>query len=178
LVLETETDRADLNEQIGREDFFDHMAEMQNRIAEISGKVAKAATEFAKEQADNLNSEKARLQKLSEWSLLGTEDKARLGEELDAITVKADGDLNGLKKLINDDYFVSSEISRIENEIKNLAAAREDDESGNGDNQLIEVSIDVPTIVASTDVLTDLIQRLEDLKNQLQEGKSIKINWR
>lgn len=179
LVSDTETERTELTEQIDREDFFNHMADMQNRIADISGEAGKAAKAFEKEQMENLESEKSRLQKLPEWGLLSTEDKARLGSELDAITIEAYADLNGLKKLINEAFSISSEISRIEKEILELAAKEEGGgDGGGGDTDIIDVALDAPTLIASADVLDTLIQKLEELKGQLREGKQIKITWK
>jgi len=178
LVTDTETERGELAEQIGREDFFNHMAAMQNRIAGIKGKVEQTAKAFIQEQIDNLEADKARLQKLPEWALLGTEDKARLGGELDALNIEAIADLNGIKKLLNDRYYFASEISRIEKEIKTQTETGGGGIDDNGEMGFVDVVLDVPRIVTSFDVLSDLIQKLEELKTQLEEGKQIKITLR
>ena len=120
LVADTESSRSELAEDIAREDFFNHMPAMQNRIADIKGKVEQAAIQFIEEQAQKLEDDKARLQNLPEWGLLGTDDKVRLVAELESLSVDDSNDLNGIKKLINDGYLFANELSRIEKEIKAL----------------------------------------------------------
>ena len=176
LVAGTEADRAELVECIGREDFFNHITAMQHRVSMIKTIVESAAGDFLRENIQKLEAEKLRLQSLSEWALLGTDEKARLGAELDALIVEATCDLNGIKKLINDGYYFASVIDRIEAEIKTLAG---DGGGGGGDGPgFFDVVLEVPRLVTTADGLDDLIQKLQDLKIQLQEGSAIKITWR
>lgn len=177
LVADTEFSRSELAEYIAREDFFNHMPAMQNRIADINGKVEQAAIQFIEEQAQKLEDDKARLQDLPEWGLLGTDDKVRLVAELETLTVDAGNDLNGIKKLINDGYLFASELSRIEKEIEALAE-KFGEEDQNGDTSVVDVTLDAPKLVSSADALNDLIQKLQELKTQLEEGIIIKITWR
>jgi len=112
-----------------------------------------------------------------EWGLLGTDDKVRLVAELETLTVDAGNDLNGIKKLINDGYLFASELSRIEKEIKGLAE-KFGEEDENGDTSVVDVTLDAPKLVSSANALNDLIQKLQELKTQLEEGIIIKITWR
>lgn len=180
LVTGTESARNDLIEQISRDDFFDHMTDMQSLITSISVEVETAAANFVAEQAATLENKKSELQKMPEWGLLGTDDKARLGAEMDALTVNVDADLNGIKKLLNDSYLFNSEVERINKEIKKLAeeSIKESGGSDGGAPQMSEVALNAPTIIQSVDILNDFIQQLEALKATLAEGKPIKIIWR
>ena len=177
LVSDTETDRSELSELIARGNFFDHMPAMKTCLAELSSKIENAATAFIQVQAAKLVENKARLQGLSEWGLLGAEDKARLGAELDALTVEASADLNGIRKLLNDNYFFDSELARIENEIKILSDPGGDG-GDPGDENIVDITLDAPKFITSADNLDVLIQKLESLKAQLEEGLTLKITWR
>jgi len=153
------------------------MPAMQNCIADIKGKVEQAAARFIEGQTQKLEDDKARLQDLPEWGLLGTDDKVRLVAELETLTVEVSADLNGIKKLINDGYLFAIELSRIENEIKALAE-KVGEEDENGDASVVDVILDAPKLVSSEDMLNDLIQKLQELKTQLKKGITIKITWR
>ena len=179
LVADTEPDRSDLSELIGGDDFFDQMPAMQTRLAELNSKVENAAAEFIKVQASKLDEQKVMLQILPEWGLLGAEDRAHVGAELDALTVEASIDLNGIRKLLNDSYFFDSELARIEQEIIDLS---DPGEGGGGEKpggeEVVSITLEVPKLIKSADNLDALIQKLELLKVQLQEGLTIKITWR
>ncbi len=110
---------------------------------------------------------------------MGVEDKARVGSELDALTVDATVDLNGIRKLLNDSYFFNSELERIEKEIKALSLSGDDGgEGGFEGEEFVDVTLDVPKIITSADNLDELIRKLESLKAQLDEGLTLKITWR
>jgi Family of unknown function (DUF6079) len=177
LMLNTESSRSELAEYIAREDFFNHMPSMQNRIINIKGKVEQAAIQFIEEQDKKLENDKTRLQDLPEWGILGTDDKVRLVAELESLRVDVGNDLNGIKKLINDGYLFSNELSRIEKEIKTLAE-KVGKKGENGDTDIVDVTLEVPKLVSSVNALNALIQKLQELKTQLEDGFTIKITWR
>jgi hypothetical protein len=181
LAADTYTECVELSNVMGREDFFSEIPAMQNLISEIQAKVADAANLFAQAQAEKLDQGKARLQALPEWGLLGTADKARVGANMDGLKVIAENNLDGIRKLLNDDYFFASEMDRLEKEIKTLAQFDGGSEEGggeSGDDSVVDVTLDVPKLITSAESLNDLIQKLESLKSQIQDGLTIKITWR
>ena len=89
---------SELDDYIAREDFFDHMPAMQGLLAEINSMIEKAAKNFLQAQIDQLENRKSRLQALPEWSLLGAEDKTRIGGELDGLKAEATMDIRRYPK--------------------------------------------------------------------------------
>jgi hypothetical protein len=179
LVAETETVRLELAALISREDFFDNMPSMQGQSAELKTLVEKAAKKFLQNQTENLKDKKSRLQSLSEWNLLGAEDKARIGAELDSLKVQASMDINGIEKLLRDSYYFANELERIEKEIGTLAEPGDaGDEGEPGGDSVVGVTLDAPRMITSAESLNEFIQKLESLKTQLKEGLIIKITWR
>lgn len=179
LVSDTETDRVELGEFINREDFFDHMPAMQGHLTELGGRIEKAAAAFIQTQTEKLADDKARLQSIPAWGVLGAEDKSRIGGALDALTVEATTDLNGIRKLLNDSYLFNSELERIGQEIKRLAAPKDGEEAEEpGGEKTVTVTLVVPTYVTSPESLDVLIRQLEELKAQLKEGMTLTIRWR
>lgn len=179
LVSETEAVRSELAGLISLEDFFDHMPAMQGLLTELKSMIEKSAKKFLQTQADKLGDNKARLQNLPEWSLLGAEDKTRVGVELDALKVEASMDLNGIDKLLNDSYYFNNELERIEKEI--IALVEPGGGGGSGEprgEDVVDVTMDAPKMITSAESLNELIQKLESLKAQLKEGLIIKITWR
>jgi len=176
LAADSEPRSLELAGSIARDDFYNHITAMQNSISEIQNLVESATGDFTNECTQKLEAEKTRLQNLPEWNLLGTDEKVRLGAELDDLSVQANPDLNGLKKLINDEFLFASEIARIEEEIRAAIEDRGGVDGGGPD--FFDVVLEAPRIVAAADALDDLIQKLQDLKIQLKEGHTIKITWR
>jgi len=169
LIAETRTDREQLSEYIGREDFYKYMPEIQNSLQGINTKVEAAVSDLIQEQGKWLETEKARIQNLPEWSFLGTDDKSRLGAELDALKVLSVTDLVGLQELVNSRYVLQDRLGYIESEIQELAYPKLIDE--------VEVSLNAPRFVTSWEEIEALISRLEELKTQLAEGITLRITW-
>ncbi len=175
LIDDTEPDREALAGYIGQDDFYASLPAIRNRIDEIRSKVEQSAGVFLEEVSQKLNTDKKRLQNRPDWGLLSAEDKNRLGEAMDGWTIRSEKDLNGLKKVINEAYCLNGKISETESEIKTLA---EKNKIPGGGGVPAEIILETPAVITSPGELDELIKRLEDLKNQLESGKIIRMVWR
>lgn len=171
LISETQGLRDGLNDDLQRNDFYNYMPQMQNSITEIEACVSVAASEFIKQQTDDLTARISRLLSLPEWNQLGTEDKNRLGSELDELKVEAKLDLDGLRQLINNDYDLNNQLRRFESEIIELAKIPSDEE-------IQEVIIPLPRGDLTTTVVEELVAKLQEVRAMLDDGKRVKITWR
>jgi len=177
LIAATQGLREELSEYVTREDFYKHMPEIQNHVANIGSQITTAATKFAEEQASDLKTQINRLQVLPEWNLLGTEDKARLGGELDGLQVEGETDLEGLKHLINNKFLLSTELYRIESEIRELAKREEVPPEGE-DEEIEDMTISVLRGVVTATALEDLLVRLHEIRSMIDDGKNVRITWK
>ena len=114
---------------------------------------------------------------LNDWTLIGEEDKNRLGAELNDLEVSATDDLAGIKKLINYQYVISNKLKRIETEIKELAKDQEEEEEPGKEDGFVVKTINLPKQLSSTDEIVAVIKQLEEFRTELEKGLKIKIIW-
>lgn len=174
LLSDTQELRHDLAEYIGREDFYDYMPDMQNRISGIETKVASAAKEYREKLVNELTEKKKALMSLPEWLLIGSDDRIRLGAEMDALTFSVTNDVTGLQKLFKDQVYISSRLSKIEAEIKELGIISDPGR----DEHTITEEIVTPKKFSSMNELNDFITTLEQLRDKLSDGVTLIIKWK
>lgn len=183
LIAETTSLRDELSEHIERDDFYKSQTQIQQRISDIESKISAKASLFNEQQKEELDLEKKHLMSLYEWTLLGEEDKNKLGAEINDLEVVSTNDLVGIKKLIKDQYVISAELKRIEAEIKELAKRQEEaDIPGGGDNGEGEGDITIRTVNlprqnSSSKDIQLVINQLEEIRGDLEKGIKIKIIW-
>ncbi len=178
IITETQDLRTELANYINREDFYKFQPEIQQRISAITKIIADKAAEFSSQQQQALENEKSSLTSLHQWSLLGEEDKNRLGAELDGLEVSAATDLDGIKKIINDQFAINTELKRIEEEIRNLAEQQVPSGGENDDREPDKVkTISLPRQITSPEQMDSIINQLEQARQALVEGLKITITW-
>lgn len=185
LATETDPRRQALAELIEREDFFNYLTDMQNHITEISGTVKQIALDFVEEQREDLESEKNRVKNRPEWISLASHHRDRLADQLDQLTVDAPATLQGIQQVINDGYLFTSEIKRIEADIKGraenpergIASGTDPIQIGDGKAGFTRplVTVAIPSMIQTPEALDNLIQALESYRNQLASGIPIRI---
>jgi len=174
LIADTAGIRDELSGNIDRDDFYKSQTQIQQKISEIESKISAKAAIFKDRQQKELESEKKRLMSLHEWNLLGEEDKNRLGAELEKLEVAASNDLGGIKKLIKDQYVISAELKRIEQEIYDLAEPPPPPPPEPDEEEKILV---LPSQRPSPEELMSFIKQLEEARSELEKGQKIKIIW-
>ena len=174
LIAETKSARDELSEHIKRDDFNKYQTQIQQRISDIESKISTTAALFNDQQKEELESEKKRLMSLHEWTMLGEEDKNRLGTELNELGIAATNDLAGMKKLIKDQYVISAELKRIEKEIYALAEPPPEPPPQPDEEEKVMV---LPSQRPSPKELVAFIQQLEEARVGLEKGQKIKIIW-
>jgi len=165
--------RDQLGEYIRRDDFFDFAPQIRQQIDDLNQQIAATVQRLKEDQSAYLDEHKKRLQRMPEWNLLGQEESARLSSRMDALTVEAQLTLEGLKHLINNRYALSETITQIEREIREVAAKRDE----NGDEDIKRWEFDLPGLLTSSDDLDRILQELESMRQELSQGKKIKIIW-
>ena len=177
LIADTESDRNLLSEHLKRDDFYQHMPTMRNTITEIEGQIKKAVEKLNEEQTEDLKKKIPRLQSLPEWSRLGTEDKVRIGGELDRLAITVDLNIAGLRRLINQQFIITRELQRLEAEIRELGTPKKIPDEGGGEEVVVEVTLSAPTSFGAIEELDDFLAKIQEIRKQLTEGRKVTIKW-
>jgi len=147
------------------------MPGMKKQIAALQKRITAAVEKFIVELRTKLKAEIERIQGLSEWTVLGAEDKARLGNELSGLKIEDVTGLTGLKRIISDQFSINNDLYRIEQEIRSSVIPPNVDEQ-----ETIEVNL--PHGVLKFETIEALISQLEEVKNRLKDNEEIRIIWK
>ncbi len=173
LISETAVAREQLNEHLGRGDFFKHVPEIQNQIHAIEEKIKDKAAVLMEQQDKSLREEKARIQGSASWQQLGAEDQARLAAELEKLQIGKADDLASFKKLISEYYTLDMELKRIELEIQKII-----EQERKGRRVLDKDLTHLPKVISAEDQLQSIITELETLKKDLEDYEEIILRWK
>jgi hypothetical protein len=176
VINATRVVREELAEYVTRADFMKHKPEIQSRNQSIVADIQKAVSNFADQQMKYLQDEVARLQGIPQWNALGQEDKNRLSEELDGLSVQTGEGLTGLKQLLTQQFTVSQEIKRIEAEIKRIIQEQSGDD-GDGGNGAVTRSIALPNGRLTVAQLDALANELQEIRYLIESGTDVEVNW-
>jgi hypothetical protein len=160
-------------------DFHGKIPEFQTRLAELDTRIKTAATELIDAERQWLESEKNRLQHLKDWGRLGVEDRGKIVTRMDALTVVASANLEGIQKIINDHYALDQKIKDLEKTIHDLA--EEQDEGGDNGGEAQELLVDfreLPIFIYNSGQIDELIEELQSLKAKLGRFLKLRISWK
>lgn len=176
LTTDTSQLRDEAKEYLKREDFYDYMPDLKQRLAGLEKLVNQAAQGLAVELDTRLTNEINAIQASPDWSKLGLEDQTQFSNRLDKLRIAAPADLAGLKKLLGHQYVLTSELEQVKAAIKECAKPKPQSENGNGKREpLFEATLSIPNEVTSTEQIDEVISELDALKPKFQQFEKISI---
>jgi hypothetical protein len=175
-----EEEIAQLKERRINEDFYKYTIDFNTSLTTIQSKVSDAAINMNNGQKDNLKEAEQDFKRLAEWSDLTQEEQGNTLAQLEGLLIDTSHDLQGLKKLISQEYVNSARIREIKDRIIHQGQERrrqrlEDEKKKKGKDKLTR-TINIPNSLTKIDQLNELIKQLYDIKNDLELYSDIEIN--
>lgn len=171
-----------LTQRLGKDDFYKHDTDLNTMLTKIKTHTRDAAVSMAEAQKETIRSGQEDLRRLSEWGELTQEEQAKVLAQLEALIIEVSDNLHGLKQLINQEFVVHSRLRELKERIarqghlRRLQRIEEAKEKAKHEYKTkIMRTVSLPPSVSSTDQLDALIQRLQELKNELSLNKDIEI---
>jgi hypothetical protein len=184
LKQDTREPRQQIEEILGREAFYEHIADLQSHLTTIETRIEAATEKVREAHHEHLQNERERLQDLPEWGRMDTDDQSRLSEELDEVGFDIPPGLHGLQQFTRARVEINEQFRRIEAEIRELGAPDPEpqppggNEPGGGSGGQRVVPFDQFTkTFSSVEDIDRVIDALEQLKDELQEYESIVLDW-
>lgn len=184
LRRELSEDLSNLSERLKQEDFFKHGADFSSLLTHLEGQVREAVVSLSDQQKLRLKEGAEDLQRLPDWPELTQEERGNAVARLEALELTASHDLSGLKKLLAQDYDISSTIEDLKRLIKSQAQERHRQEFDEEAEKLkgkeagkLSKSIAVPSKLSSALELDALILQLNELKAQLALYEEIEVSF-
>jgi hypothetical protein len=176
LMTNTEQVRVEVTEFLKREDFYNFLPDLKNRLTSLEVTVKTAVNALAAEQETLLRTETTAIQSSSDWTRLGQDDQNAFSVQLDKLKVETTPDLDGLKKLMGHQYALTTQLERIKTRVREAAKAKPTPVEAMRE-EFAEVTITLPAELTSPDQLDQLIAEIEKLKPKFQQYVRIKLKW-
>ena len=175
-----EEEIAQLKERQINKDFYKYTIDFNTSLTNIQSKVSDAVLNMINGQKDNLKGEVQDFKRLAEWPDLTQEEQGNTLAQLEELLIDASHDLQGLKKLIRQEYENSARIRKIKDRIIHQGQERRrqrlEDEKKKGGKDKPTRTINIPASLTKIDQLNELIKQLYDIKKDLELNSDIEIN--
>lgn len=165
-------------ERLGQDNFHQYGADLSTRLTAIKTRVRLTASDMALAQKSSIGEAQAELQGLAEWSELTQEEQAQELARLDKLAVEVNRDLEGLRRLLAQEYVIQTHGREARRRIEQLGHQRQLERKktlGIGERGAWASKIVIPRRVSSSEALDELIRRLAALKPQPGAYKAIEI---
>ena len=128
----------------------------------------------AAQTAAGLDRDVCAIESMPAWAKLGEEEQVDLSNRLDKLRIKVSYDLDGIRKLLNHQFTISTELERIKAEIRELSKPKE---INGGRKPSTEMTIALPKEIASVEEVDAVISELENVRMQLNEYERVTVKW-
>jgi hypothetical protein len=113
LTVSTSTLRDELQECLGREDFFQASSDIRNRLTSLRQHVKAAAVELTKEIETHISTQRDAITVMEEWANLPEEDRAEFSARLDSLALPEAQDIAGIRQLLNRRMEIDAALSQV-----------------------------------------------------------------
>ena len=175
---------ASVTDILSRESFFEEAASLGTVSGELDKLIAGAAADLARQQEAVANEELSRWQSSADWGDLTDEDRGWFSSEVAKLSIEADGTLDGLKKIVRNDFSLNSRLRDLADNVakkaaKNRAArAKEPEPNGGPKVEISESELVVPKVFKSANQIDLLIAELNKLRARISSAVSVRIKWK
>lgn len=183
--------RSELSEQLTliqsrfqKDDFYRYATELNSSLNHIQARVREAVTAQKEAQRQRIKDGLEDLQRLSEWAELTQEERGNVTTTLESLLLDATPDLEGFKQLLARDNDLTAQLTEFRESIRRQAKERQlqrlEEERAKVKEEgpvKLKKSVAVPANVTTAAQLEELIQQLQELKQQMALGAEIELSF-
>jgi len=160
-----------LEERLSKEDFYRHAVDLNSSLTYMEARVRDAAAAMSAAQKDTIGKAVRDLRRLDEWSELTREEQNDTIAKLEGIEIEASKDLQGLARLIAQEFVVHSRLSELRDRIIREGqqriqerAEQEKKRVTREGKKVMSRTVRMPKKLTTLDQLEDLIQQLQEIR--------------
>lgn len=168
-----------LSELSKRHDFAEHGTEFNTLNTHIAGCVRDTVVKLLMQQKTRLEHAAQELQRVPGWDELTQEEHGNAVGSLDSLLIEVAQDLTGLKKLLAQDYDISSTVDRLKANIQAKGEERRHRREVEGVDEKAKLTktIDIPVKVTEVDGLDSLIGQLTSVRSQVGHLRKFEVTF-
>jgi hypothetical protein len=140
--------------------------------------------DLARQQEAVANDELSRWQTSADWGDLTDDDRGWFSGEVAKLSIEADGTLDGLKKILRNDFSLNSRLRDLAENLAKKAAenraasSQEREVNGGAQVEISESDLIVPKVFKSANQIDLLIAELNKLRARISSSLSVRIKWK
>jgi hypothetical protein len=171
-----------LEERLAKMDFFKHVNDLNTFLTEIQKLTRDAAIEMLESQQKSIKEAEQSLHLLSEWKELTQEEKSSVIAQLEGLKIEAENNLQGLKRLINQEFNIHSTVQDLRNRIIGMGRERarekekERREKASEENTFLK-TVSIPKRIETLQALNDLLKALEQVRVDALKHENVEIQF-
>lgn len=169
--------------RLGKEDFYQHTADLNTTLTELKGRVSQAVGNMAEAQKQRLQEAEQDLKRIPEWAEMTQEEQGNALDQLSTLALLVNSDLAGLEQLITHEFDIQSQLSDLKQRIVSEGRERqrqrveEQKKKDIQDGKAKAVrSIKVSFSLSNTAQIEALIRQLQTLKAELAYYDEFELN--
>ena len=174
-----------LGQRLGKDNFHNYATDLSSMSTRIKTRTCEATKAMLEAQKSTIKEAQKDLQRLPAWDELIQEEQGDVLNQLDQLGTEAMHDLDGLKKLLAQEFVIQSRYGELKKQIEKLGQERQlerlEEERAKlkqtGQTKLTR-DLRVPATVTNATELDALIQELQNLRSELAIYSDIELTLR
>lgn len=171
-----------LNDLLSKDEFYKHAADYHTILLNFQTRTRDAAIQMAIDQNDVIQEAKKDLPRILEWKDLTQEEKLTVIGQIEACTIEASQDLEGLKKLLNQEYVILKTVNELKKSIESKGKERQRQRLAEAQAKAKQEgtkkttrTVNFPREISSIEQIEDLIRILQELKKELTPYTEVEV---
>ncbi|MEW5817071.1 MAG: BREX system P-loop protein BrxC, partial [Spirochaetota bacterium] len=171
-----------LKDRLGKRDFYKHAPDLNSMLTNFKGRTRDTVVKMHGVQKNSIKEMEQDLHHIPEWGELTQEEQRSVLKQIEELQVVTSEDLQGLKKLISQEFVIHSTLQDLRKRIVSMGRERAQEkererrEKAKKENVYFE-TVSIPKSVKSLKDLNDLLQALEKLRARALEHDKVEISF-
>ncbi len=173
-----------INDYLKKDEFYKYAADIDTALSNMEYALTESVNTLLLEQKDAIEKAQNEVAVMSEWYELTSEEQQSELAKIEALSIEAYGNIDGLRKLLNNNYEFNELLADIKSAIKQTAQERikqkleeERAKAKKAGKTKITKAVKVKRHLTSKEELNTLIEELQELKSEIEIYPEIDISF-
>ncbi|WP_217358046.1 hypothetical protein [Alteromonas pelagimontana] len=172
-------------EKLQRQDFYQYSADFNSSLTSLQTLISNSVKELQLQQEKSIKQAQIEVTNHIDWNELTIEEKDQELGQFDSMALTVSYDISGLNALVAQEFNIGQKLKDVnvsvsrkaqEKRVQRIAEEKAKYEAEGKANQKIERNVTIPKRVTQKAELEQLIQKLQQLKGDLELNSEIEIN--
>lgn len=172
-----------VTDRLAADDFHKHATDLNTLLTRIKTHVGDAAVEMHKAQTQTIEAAQNDLHRLEQWQALTPDERAGVEAQFKGFHIQTTKDLEGVKRLITQEFNIHSTLADIRRRIIDIGAKRAIEKEEALKQKALEekrslLTVTIPAEVASLKELNRMLETLKQIRADVVQHEKFKISFK